>query len=239
MPFFRTYRWILAIVVMCASGWAWMGNHVSGNEPVMNAAVRSTLPQVGTKKPVIPKQAIRLRILANSDTAEDQWLKRQVRDAVVTEIETWAKRPRNIEEARQAIRSRLPLFHSIAERVVRQHGYTYPVKVDFGLVPFPTKLYGDQVYPAGNYEALRITIGKGQGENWWCVLFPPLCFVDMSNGDAIPQSKDRQLSAMGTNEALAAPAKEPPRPEEQPVQVRSFFWDSLKDFFSGLWGTNQ
>ncbi|MDN4592794.1 stage II sporulation protein R [Polycladomyces subterraneus] len=238
MPLLRTYGWILAIIVFCTWGWLWMEDKVS-DSAVISVAAQSTPPQQGEKKPVIPKQAIRLRILANSNSAQDQWLKRQVRDAVIAEIGTWAQRPRNIVEARQAIRSRLPLFHTIAERTVRQHGYTYPVKVDFGLVPFPTKLYGDQVYPAGYYEALRITIGKGQGDNWWCVLFPPLCFVDMSNGDAVPQTKEQRLSAMGTNEVLAAPAQESSQSEEKPVQVRSFLWDSLKDFFSGLWDADQ
>ncbi|SFI66997.1 stage II sporulation protein R [Thermoflavimicrobium dichotomicum] len=162
----------------------------------------------GTDKE-IPEQAIRLRILANSDTVQDQWLKRKVRDQVVEEIQSWAAQPRNLDEARKLIGKRIPLFQQIAEQTVRQYGFTYPVKVDFGQVPFPTKLYGEKVYPAGNYEALRITLGKGEGDNWWCVLFPPLCFVDMGSGEAIPK-KSASLSASLTpkTEVLAAAADE-------------------------------
>jgi stage II sporulation protein R len=176
-------------------------------------------PNPGQPAKEIPKQAIRLRILANSDQLEDQWLKRKVRDQVVKEIQAWAKRPDDIREARQMIRSRLPRFQALAKQTIRRYGYDYPVKVDFGQVPFPTKLYGEKVYPAGDYEALRITIGQGKGENWWCVLFPPLCFIDMSNGDAVEQS----------SESLSASLKptQPALPKEEKVQVRFFLLDQL------------
>ncbi|AUS10228.1 stage II sporulation protein R [Laceyella sacchari] len=167
----------------------------------------------------IPEQAIRLRILANSDQLRDQWLKRKVRDELVKEIETWAEQPGDIGEARQLIRSRLPRFQALAERTVAQHGFDYPVKVDFGRVPFPTKLYGEKVYPAGNYEALRVTIGRGEGENWWCVLFPPLCFIDMSNGDAV-EPPPESLSA-------SLEPTQPAQPKEEKIQVRFFLLDKL------------
>ncbi|OYD07997.1 stage II sporulation protein R [Paludifilum halophilum] len=184
----------------------------------------------------IPDEAIRLRILANSDRLEDQALKRRVRDAVLAEIKAWADKPDTIGEARRQVRSHLSDFQKIADRTVRQQGYDYEVQVDYGRIPFPTKLYGDQVYPAGKYEALRITIGEGKGDNWWCVLFPPLCFVDMSNGDAVPKSEQRTASAeaVAAEQALAAPERSRQSPQGKPVEVRFFFLDSLKDFFSGL-----
>lgn len=186
-----------------------------GYEDVISMPSQQRMPMAK----LIPEQAIRLRILANSDQVEDQWLKRKVRDQVVKEIQTWANRPNDIGEARQMIQSRLPRFQAIAEQTVRQYGYDYPVKVDFGQVPFPTKLYGENVYPAGDYEALRITIGQGKGENWWCVLFPPLCFIDMSNGDAVEP----------TPESLSASLKptQPASPKEERVQVRFFLLDQL------------
>ena len=97
------------------------------------------------------------------------------------------------------------------------------MRVDFGQVPFPTKLYGNQVYPAGNYEALRITIGKGEGENWWCVLFPPLCFIDMSNGDAI---QDESVQS-----ASLAPHKQPPAKNnsKKTVEVRFFLLEKGRE----------
>lgn len=135
----------------------------------------------------IPDEAIRLRIIANSDSAEDQWIKREIRDEVTEEINKWVSSIDDIDEARVIINDKLPELEEIVSETLTKNGYTYQegFTVDFGLVPFPTKMYGDMVYQAGEYEALRITLGEGKGENWWCVLFPPLCFVDMSNGDAV------------------------------------------------------
>ncbi|MFD1435361.1 stage II sporulation protein R [Kroppenstedtia eburnea] len=181
----------------------------------------------------IPDEAIRLRILANSDSEGDQRVKRQVRDEVIREIGTWAQKPTTLKEARQLVRSRLPRLEGIAEQTLRDNGFSYPVKVRFGEVPFPTKLYGDKVYPAGKYEALLISIGEGKGDNWWCVLFPPLCFVDMSNGDALDEAE----RAVAAGQAMAAPAQVEKlnHPEEpQKAEIRFFLLDSLEDFFSGL-----
>jgi stage II sporulation protein R len=207
--------------------------------------------------PGIPDEAIRLRIIANSDQLEDQVVKQKVRDAIVKEMNTWVKKPKSIKEARACVEKHLPQFQSLAEDTVKQYGYTYPVKVDFKEVPFPTKLYGNQVYPAGNYEALRVTLGSGEGGNWWCVLFPPLCFVDMSNGDAVPQNTHISKSEEGHVYA-ASKVDEEEEEEEQldqakknreegdqnksnqkvlenetkkVVQVRFLFVDKLKELF--------
>lgn len=136
----------------------------------------------------IPKEALRLRIIANSDSAKDQELKREVRDAVVVECGSLLKNAKNSDEARQIVMAHIPEFTDIALAVIHARGYNYSVQTEVGKVPFPTKVYGNRVYPAGNYEALRIIIGKGLGQNWWCVLFPPLCFVDISDGDAVPNT---------------------------------------------------
>lgn len=137
----------------------------------------------------IPEQSIRLRILANSDSVADQALKRHIRDAVVEEMNGWVAGPTGIEEARAIVRGRLPELQALVDREIAALGYTYPSKVELGLVPFPAKMYGTKVYPAGDYEALRITIGEGNGQNWWCVLFPPLCFVDAASGEAVEKDK--------------------------------------------------
>ncbi|WP_245637814.1 stage II sporulation protein R [Cytobacillus solani] len=134
---------------------------------------------------VIPNEAIRLRILANSDSESDQAIKRLVRDAVNAEITKWVAELTSIEEARNLIRSRLPEIQKIAESVVEKEQSSQSVKAEFGKVDFPTKLYGQFLYPAGEYEAILITLGEGNGANWWCVLFPPLCFLDFSNGVAV------------------------------------------------------
>ncbi|WP_462410223.1 stage II sporulation protein R [Neobacillus sp. Marseille-QA0830] len=134
---------------------------------------------------VIPGEAIRLRILANSDFEEDQQIKRKVRDAVNAKISLWVQDLTSMEKARSVIQSKLPEIQDIAEKTVREQGSNQSVKVEFGQVQFPTKLYGQYLYPAGKYQAILITLGKGEGANWWCVLYPPLCFLDFSNGVAV------------------------------------------------------
>ncbi|QHE63442.1 stage II sporulation protein R [Rossellomorea vietnamensis] len=134
---------------------------------------------------VIPDEAIRLRILANSDLDGDQNVKRLVRDEVNKEITNWVSNLTSQDEAKAVIKEGLPQLQKIAEDVVAAEGMDQSVKVEFGKVDFPTKLYGQYLYPAGEYEAVLITLGKGEGANWWCVLYPPLCFLDFSTGNAV------------------------------------------------------
>ena len=138
----------------------------------------------------IPNEAIRLRILANSDSESDQNLKRKVRDAVNAEITKWVQDLTSLEEARKTIQSGLPEIQQIAETIVQEENSNQAVNAEFDRVKFPTKLYGQFLYPAGEYEAILITIGEGEGANWWCVLFPPLCFLDFSNGVAVSEGFD-------------------------------------------------
>jgi stage II sporulation protein R len=144
---------------------------------------------------VIPGEAIRLRILANSDFEEDQAIKRKVRDAVNAQITLWVQDLTSMQEAKGVINSKLPEIQSIAEKVVREQQSDQSVKVEFGKVQFPTKLYGQFLYPAGEYQAILITLGSGEGANWWCVLYPPLCFLDFSNGVAVSDGFDEPVKA--------------------------------------------
>lgn len=144
---------------------------------------------VGTEATmVIPDEAIRLRILANSDKEADQSVKRLIRDEVNADITEWVKDLTSLDEARKVIQSHLGDIEATAREVVKENGLEQSVSVDFGQAEFPTKLYGQYLYPAGEYEAVIITLGEGEGANWWCVLFPPLCFLDFSNGTAVSQS---------------------------------------------------
>jgi stage II sporulation protein R len=152
---------------------------------------------------VIPGQAIRLRILANSDLDADQALKRKVRDAVNEKIAVWVQDLTSITEARKVIKSKLPAIEATAEAVVKQEGSKQAVNVKFGKVQFPTKLYGQFLYPAGDYEAILITLGEGKGANWWCVLFPPLCFLDFSNGIAVSKGFEDKKAKAATKEQAA------------------------------------
>ncbi|MFJ7977768.1 stage II sporulation protein R [Peribacillus sp. NPDC096379] len=137
---------------------------------------------------MIPDEAIRLRILANSDLEADQAVKRLIRDEVNKEITTWVEDLTSLDEARTTISSNIPQIQKIAERIIAEKGLNQTVSVKFGKAEFPTKLYGQYLYPAGEYEAIVITLGAGEGANWWCVLFPPLCFLDFSNGTAVSQT---------------------------------------------------
>jgi stage II sporulation protein R len=141
---------------------------------------------------IIPSDAIRLRILANSDREEDQRVKRLVRDDVNAEITKWVSTLTSKQEAKQVIQEGLPELQQIAENVLIEENVNQSVKVEFGKVDFPTKLYGEFLYPAGEYEAILITLGEGKGANWWCVLFPPLCFLDFSNGVAVSEGFDEE-----------------------------------------------
>lgn len=138
----------------------------------------------------IPQESIRLRILANSDSVEDQWLKREVRDAIIAEMNKWIKEIHSYDQARLLVADHMNEIKKVVDKTIADRGYSYPAEVYFGRVEFPTKQYGSYIYPAGDYEALRVRIGKAEGQNWWCVLFPPLCFIDLSNGDGIAKREE-------------------------------------------------
>lgn len=166
---------------------------------------------------VIPGEAIRLRILANSDFEKDQQIKRKVRDAVNAQITFWIQDLTSMEQARKVMNERLPEIQAIAEKVVRSQGSTQSVKVEFGKVQFPTKLYGQFLYPAGKYQAILITLGEGEGANWWCVLYPPLCFLDFSNGVAVGEGFDERKTA-AAEEPAGEEAKSAAASAEGPVE---------------------
>ncbi|MFS0788443.1 stage II sporulation protein R [Shouchella sp. 1P09AA] len=129
--------------------------------------------------------AIRLRILANSDSVSDQMLKRDIRDEINAEITKWVNDVETFDEAVTTIEGNMDEIEAIVENELAKYGKDQQFDVAFNEdVSFPTKLYGDLVYPAGLYQAVLVTLGDGEGENWWCVLFPPLCFLDMDNAEA-------------------------------------------------------
>ncbi|QOY37253.2 stage II sporulation protein R [Anaerobacillus isosaccharinicus] len=159
---------------------------------IMSWEAQRSMSVTAANMVTIPEDAIRLRILANSDSPKDQWLKREIRDQVNAEITNWVTELESIDNARDVIESQLDKIEAIVEYELARIGVTDSFTVEFNEVQFPTKLYGNVVYPAGMYEAVLITIGEGKGENWWCVLFPPLCFIDFANGDAVADSDQEQ-----------------------------------------------
>ncbi|AZB40917.1 stage II sporulation protein R [Bacillus sp. FJAT-42376] len=193
----------------------------------LGAQQASAEEQNGPK--VIPEEAIRLRILANSDAPEDQAVKLKIRDQVNKQITQWVKDIDSIEKARALIRSELGEINKIAKETMKKEGMNQSIKVEYGTsVRFPTKLYGDFIYPAGDYEAILITLGNGEGANWWCVLFPPLCFLDFSTGQAVEaQNKEvkQEVKAVEKSEKVASGQN-----KKEEVEVKFF----LAEWFSGL-----
>ncbi|WP_231967944.1 stage II sporulation protein R [Thermanaeromonas toyohensis] len=129
-----------------------------------------------------PNTLIRLHVIANSDTLKDQELKLKVRDAIIQEARKRLVEVQEVEEARRWLAGNLASLAKVAEAQIKKEGYPYSVRVQLGDFNFPTRSYGRWVLPAGEYEALRLIIGEGKGENWWCILFPPLCLVDVAEG---------------------------------------------------------
>jgi stage II sporulation protein R len=152
---------------------------------------------------------IRLHIIANSDSPADQRVKLQVRDDLLRDAGRLFRGTRRAAEAREVVQRNLPLLRAIAERRLRAEGFAYPVAVHYGAYPFPVRTYGDLTLPTGRYQALRVVLGEGRGRNWWCVLFPPLCFLEMDAGLA----RDRVKVVRGApGERVAVRVKRAPRP---------------------------
>lgn len=214
----------------------------------------------------IPDESIRIRIIANSDTIADQAMKRVVRDRVEKALAQTVTDPANLDAARAAIRGQLPALREMVGTLLGERGFTYGYEVVLDQAAFPEKMYDARLYGAGSYEALRITLGSGKGKNWWCVLFPPLCFADAVTADAASAAgtdgtktasvennaakaedtgKPVKLADSG-KEAKAADGKDRDQTVKQGEQgtqadnkkpeVRSFFWDKLQQLGSWISG---
>ena len=129
---------------------------------------------------------------------EDQELKMTVKDEVVSWLEAKMDCD-SLEETKNFIRSHLTGIEEVAEETVRREGYSYPVQADLEWTDFPEKSYGDVTFPAGSYEALRIQIGEAKGHNWWCVLYPNLCFIDSVRA-VVPEKGKKQLKHVLTDD---------------------------------------
>lgn len=140
----------------------------------------------------LSKSVFRLHVIANSDSDEDQSLKLQVRDKLLDYMNSITANVRSKDDAIKIAQDHKKDFQIIAEQTILDKGYSYPVTVEIGNYEFPTKQYGDITLPSGYYDALRVKIGKASGHNWWCVMFPPLCFVDVTSG-IVPDSSKEQL----------------------------------------------
>ncbi len=147
----------------------------------------------------IADSVFRLHVIANSNSKEDQELKLKVRDELLSYMNIISKDSTSKQEAMQIANEHKEEFTQIAEKVIKENGYNYTVNVQIGKADFPTKYYGDITLPAGTYDALKVQIGEAKGQNWWCVMFPPLCFVDVSTG-IVPDNSKQELKQSLDNE---------------------------------------
>ncbi len=150
----------------------------------------------------LKNNVFRLHVIANSDSVEDQNLKYIVRDKLLEYMNKLCSNCTSKAEAIEIAKNHNQDFKQIAVSTVKHAGYSYDVDVQIGEFEFPTKNYGDISLPAGIYDALRVKIGKAEGHNWWCVMFPPLCFVDISSG-TVPENSKKILEDELTDEEFA------------------------------------
>lgn len=141
---------------------------------------------VETIESLSPESLIRFHVVANSDSEEDQLLKYAVRDEILKIVAPRLSQSRSLEESRQLLQEMEEQLTEIANAVIKKSGADYDVSINHGKHIFPTKSYGRMILPGGEYEAVKIMIGEAEGENWWCVLFPPVCFVNVEESTTIP-----------------------------------------------------
>lgn len=139
----------------------------------------------------IARQVIRLHVVANSDSEEDQNLKLEVKEEIVRLLREQLREDGSVAEAQQTLRNNLSRIEETASDYIHEKGYDYEVSAELGMCYFPVKEYGDLVFPAGEYKALKVNIGKHEGRNWWCVMYPTLCFVDSTYQVVPDESKEK------------------------------------------------
>ena len=149
----------------------------------------------------ISREVLRFHVLANSDSPEDQAAKLQVRDGVLEwlEGELTEEEMGDLALMEKKIGELLPQIQSLSDRIVKENGMDYEARAQLGESLFPRKTYGNCTFPAGPYTALRLLLGKAEGQNWWCVLFPRLCFLDCVHA-VVPEESQKQLQNVLTEE---------------------------------------
>lgn len=173
----KTKVWLAALACIVLCGWGML---------LYQQARGSAIPNRG--------DYVRLHILANSDSVEDQRVKLKVRDAVVAYITPYVTNVGSAQEAEGIIVNLQQDIVKVAQATLVENGAHYPVAIQLGTFDFPVRSYGNLVLPAGEYHAVRLLLGEASGQNWWCVLFPPLCFIDGANTALAPLSSVRESS---------------------------------------------
>jgi stage II sporulation protein R len=144
----------------------------------------------------ISGKLIRFHVIANSDDKIDQGLKLKIRDSVLKYVSPKLKDCKSIEESRKIIKNEDKNIRKISEIIIKENGFKYSVETSLSQEYFPIKTYGNITLPQGKYEAYRIIIGTGTGQNWWCVMFPPLCFVDITKGNVSFEKTEKEMKSV-------------------------------------------
>lgn len=143
----------------------------------------------------VKNSLIRFHVIANSDNEEDQNLKLKVKNKVIDYLYPYLNSSESLDESREIMKDKMEEVKKLSEEVIKDNNHDYNVQVELSRENFPDKSYGNITLPQGNYEAFRIIIGSGQGRNWWCVMFPPLCFVDESKAEVEYDKTENKINS--------------------------------------------
>ena len=199
------------------------------------SAAESREPQISmvSHQPQLAEEVLRFHVIANSDSEEDQDLKLKVKEAVLETVRPMLDDAQSAREAEMIIFNHMEEIEDVADEVIEKEGYTYSSKGVLGKTTFPVKQYGDMVFPAGEYEAFRILLGEAKGRNWWCVMFPTLCYVDETY-DVITEENKEQFREILTEEEYNSLLSASGNSESQVFyKLKSVVWlNKVIDYFS-------
>ncbi|MGV3026173.1 stage II sporulation protein R [Clostridium thermobutyricum] len=171
----------------------------------------------------VKDKLIRFHVLANSNSDEDQALKLKVKDNVIKYMEPILKKSESLEMTRELLKENKDKVQAIAEKIIKEEGYDYKVSIELKKENFPEKIYGNIILPQGEYEAFRILIGDYKGENWWCVMFPPLCFTDVTKGELSYEETEKTMDSMIDGNVAYE--------KEEDVKVKVKIFEVIKELF--------
>ena len=173
----------------------------------------------------IAPELLRFHVLANSDSDDDQQLKLRVRTLLLDSIYEKLGENASLDDTKEYVLANKDSLEQEAEDYMKAEGYDYPAHMEVTECYFPTKTYGDMVFPCGTYDAVRVEIGKGKGHNWWCVLYPPLCFVDSTYAVVPDSSREILRESLDAADYQALLKKQP----EVHIRIRSKFLELLEN----------
>lgn len=195
-----------------------------------NEGVYST-GQIEYKYEDVKDVLIRFHVLANSDTDEDQQLKIKVKNEIIKYLYPYLKDSDSLATSRKILKDNESEVINIAKRVIKESGYNYGVTTELGKENFPEKSYGNITLPQGEYEAFRVIIGDGNGHNWWCVMFPPLCFTDVTKGKVEEDKSKEELDKAVEDGKKSKDKPEGENKSEDKVKVKFKVVEVIEDIF--------